>query len=438
VALSVRFAHILISGAGALLRLGWRVSSAEHLTPALVEQWAGHSLAGLLERLGATFVKFGQILSSRPDLLGPSFISSLSRLQDNVPPIPYEVVDQVLQAELGAGGMEKLARVERAPLAAASVAQVHRATLVSGEVVAIKVQRPLAAVQIERDLALLRLIARALDWVPSLRMLSLPGAVERFADAMWAQLDFRREAENNARFAHNFRDVPDVAVPRLLPQLCTSRVLTMEFIEGVKATEPERVGGDRQKLARVGMDAILRMVFEHGFVHADLHPGNIFLTPDSRIVLIDLGLVAEIDAELLKPYVETFLALAQQDGATAARLFYTYAPQVNTQDYAAFEAEIVAHFRTLAGKTLGEVETSEVLGGIMNVLRRHRVQMDPAFTVVHLALIVAEGLGKQLDNSIDPVQMSVPYLLRTLAKAPKGKQPLRTIPGAQSRGQREA
>src|SRR5689334_16524181 len=288
------------------------------LDDAALERLRGDHVARLLERLGATFVKFGQILGTRPDLLGPGIIEALSRLHDRVPPAPYPVMLAVIDAELPPDKRATVVEIEPVPVAAASVAQVHRAKLTDGRPVALKVQRPEARAQIERDLVLMGLGVRLIDAIPSVHLLSLPGSVERFGAALRGQLDFRLEAENNRRFARNFADVEGVDVPFLYDDLCTERVLAMEFIDGVKATQPEKVGGDRAKLARTGAAAILKMVFEDGFVHADLHPGNILLTPE-RVVLIDLGLVAEIPPELMRPWVETFAALAQQNGKEVAR-----------------------------------------------------------------------------------------------------------------------
>lgn len=424
-----RFLWIAIVFLTVLPRYVWRRLRGPKLDGPARERLRGDVLAETLERLGATFVKFGQILGSRPDLLGPGYITALARLQDAVPPASFETVERVLEDELGSS-RERIEHVEREPIAAASVAQVHEARLVTGERVAIKVQRPEARDQIERDLAILSMGARVLDIVPSLHLLSLPGSVERFGEALSSQLDFRLEAMNNRRLGANFASVKGVRVPDLHPELCTERVLTMELIDGVKATHPELILDKkaRRRLAARGGEAILKMVFEDGFVHADLHPGNILMQKDGTMVFIDLGMVAEIPDDLMRPWIDTFQALGTNDGRAAARLFYCYSPSVGTKDYAAYERDTVAFFDRFDGKKLGEVEVTQVLSGMMNILRRHRIQVEPVFTVVNLGVLVAEGLGKQLDPDIDIVQMALPYLAQCAAKASDGRPPRRTPP----------
>ncbi len=439
--LALRSVRVLFVLATIPLRMLGRELTAT--TPPTAEErrrWWGELLAGALESLGATYVKLGQILGSRPDLLAPEILAAMARLQDDVEPLPFAVVDRVLRECWGES--RATIEVDETPIAAASVAQVHRGRLPSGEAVAIKVERPEARAQIEQDLVLMRLLARLADRIPSVHLFSLPGAIERFGEALHDQLDFRKEAANNARFARNFRSERKVRVPSLHLALSSDRVLVMELVVGVKATDPEAVGLEldpearkaaRAALAARGGRAILKMVFEDGFVHADLHPGNILFTADGTMVFLDLGMVASIEPDLMRPWVDTFSALAERDGPRAAELFYGYAPSAHVEDYDAYERDVTEYLdRVYGASTLSELEVGAVVSGMMNVLRRHRVQVDPVFTVVHVALLVAEGLGKQLDPGVDLILLAVPFLLAAQLGAPPGRPPRRPTPPRRS------
>lgn len=406
-------------------RLGGRGRGREDL-----ELWRGETLAGALERLGATFVKFGQILATRPDLLPDGVIRGLSRLQDAVPAASFREIESVLVEELPEG-RARFVEISPEPVAAASVAQVHRGVLDDGSVVAIKIQRREASEQIHGDLMLLGLGARLIDLLPGMKYMSIPGAAAHFSEALRAQLDFRLEAQNNRRLAANFAGEPKIAVPRLHDDLCTERVLTMEFVDGVKPTDVQE---DRAGVAQAGFRCIAQMVFIDGFVHADMHPGNLMFTRDGRVYMIDLGLVAEIPEDLRKPWCDTFLAVALGDGRRAAELFYSFAPRVDGTDFAAFEADIRAHLDSLRGKPLHELEVTQAVGGAMAILRKHRVQVDPTFTVVNLAMLVAEGIGKQLDPHFDVYSCAMPFLAEAALRYPEGREPVRPVPELQAAG----
>lgn len=407
--------------------LGWLLVQREPPSPDERERELGRMLARVLETLGATFVKLGQILGSRPDLLPAGIIASFARLQDHVAPLPFADIAGVLDREWTPEQRAAI-EIDPEPLAAASVAQVHRATDAEGNALAIKVQRPEAKGQIERDLAILKVVGELADRVPDAHLFSIPGAIARFGDALHDQLDFRKEAANNRRFKKNFAREKKVQFPELYDALCTERVLTMAFVEGVKATEPEKVGHLRGELAERGGRAILKMVFEDGFVHADLHPGNILLGADGTMTFLDTGLVAEMPQDLVRPWVDTFSSLAKRDGAWSAELFYGFAPTAHVEDYAQYERDVTAYLGKFWEMRLGEIEVSGIVTGMMDVLRRHRVQVEPVFTVVNVALLVAEGLGKQLDPEIDLVMLAVPFLLQAQLMAPEGRAPLRVPP----------
>lgn len=409
---------------GALLRYTAARFGGPRRTPRERERLLGEILASALERLGATFVKFGQILATRPDIVPDGVIRGLARLQDAVPAAPYAVIESTIFGELGEH-REQIREIDPEPIAAASVAQVHRGILEDGSVVAIKVQRPEAAKQIEGDLLLMSFGAKWLDLLPGMKYMSIPGAVERFSEALHAQLDFRLEANNNRKLAKNFEGDTNVGVPKLYEELCTSRVLTMEFIDGIKPTE---VRQGREELAQAGFRCIAQMVFVDGFVHADMHPGNMMFTQSGRVYLIDLGLVAEIPEDLRKPWCDTFIAVALGDGHRAAELFYSYAPRVDDTNYAAFEADICSHLDSIRGRPLHELEVTEAVGKAMAILRRHKVQVDPVFTVVNLAMLVAEGIGKQLDPRFDVYTCAMPFLAEASLRYPTGRTPNRTIP----------
>ena len=364
----------------------------------------------MLEELGATYVKVGQIMSTRPDIFPPWMIDELRLLQDQVPPFDSKLIPGEFLIAFGKRPEEIFAKFSEKPIASASVAQVHEAYLKTGERVAVKIRRPGMKQKVEYDLSVMRIFARSISMIPSVGVTSPVESVEEFGKAIQNQLDLRNEARNNRRFNGNFKDNPYVKFPRLYEEFCTENVLTMEFVTGFKDTELDRTDCDRKLLARYGLRAIFQMIYKDGFVHADLHPGNLLFNNGNVVTYLDLGMVAELTDQHREQFIETFMAMADNNGKKVARLMADNAPSHKIKDWGAFERDIAGHINEFFSKPLNEIEISVAVGKMVNILRRHRCRVESAYTVVNVALLVAEGLGRKLYPEINLNQELYPYL----------------------------
>jgi ubiquinone biosynthesis protein len=391
---------------------GWTLLVVTLRPRAARKEWFAGCLVELFRALGATFIKVGQIMSTRPDLLPPHIIHALETLQDNVGPFPYAHVQRTLIEDLHHAPEELFAEIAPAPIASASVAQVHKAKLLDGRVVAVKVRRPKIDQVVGFDLGFMRLFAWVMSLIPSIRLLAPVESVDEFGRGIAMQLDFTIEARNNLRFRRNFAGDDEVIFPALVEELCTERVLVMDFIEGEKILNFKKTPSDPKKLAAIGFRVLLKMVFEDGFVHADLHPGNILITRDSRVAILDLGLVGELDQAHKGAFARYFAAWAQGDGKTMAKIMTDYSPSRKIPDYPGFEKAVVEFVQRYYGKRLGEVEVSKVFFDMMNILRKYRVRANPVFTLVNIAIAVTEGVGKQLDPQVDIMTEALPFFAR--------------------------
>ncbi|HRI49215.1 MAG TPA: AarF/UbiB family protein [Pseudomonadota bacterium] len=384
------------------LRLGGRSLSER-------QAFFGACVLELFRRLGATFIKVGQIMSTRPDLLPPYVITALSRLQDDVGPFSFALVRQTLEQDFGRPLAELFAEFQVEPIASASVAQVHKARLPGGELVAVKVRRPDIEDLCAFDLGVMRIYAAILELIPSLRLLAPVDSVNQFGRAIHMQLDFTIEARNNHRFRKNFAADPEIIIPRLYEALCSRRVLVMEFIDGVKILDFKRSGAEPRRLGKLGFRLMLQMVFADGFVHADLHPGNILVTPEGKVALLDLGLVAELDDLHRSIFARYFAAWASGDGQTMADIMVSHSPVPSVNNHEKFRAAIQEFVDRLHGKRLNEVEVASVVYEMLQILRRHRVRVNATFTMVNIAIAVTEGIGKQLDPTLDLLAEATPF-----------------------------
>ncbi len=389
--------------------LGWLALLVTFRGKAARQAWFGRRLAALLIGLGATFVKVGQIMSTRPDLFPPHVIVALTRLQDDVGAFAWRHVERAFVADFGKRPDELFTRFERTPVASASVAQVHKALLPDGTAVAVKVRRPGLPALVAFDLTVMRAFAWVIALVPSARLLAPVESVDEFGRSIRAQIDLTIEAANNARFARNFASDPEVSFPTLYPALCSAQILTMGFVEGTKVLDAPRAGADPTRLAKIGFRTLLQMVFADGFVHADLHPGNILVDRAGTVVLLDLGLTAELDEHARRAFAQYFAGWASGDGKTMARLMAELSPKARVRDWAAYEADVVAFVAKYYGKALGEVQVSTVALDMMNILRKHRVRVNPVYTMCNVAIAVTEGIGKQLDPTLDLMQQALPF-----------------------------
>jgi ubiquinone biosynthesis protein len=298
-------------------------------------------------------------------------------------------------------------------LASASVAQVHKARLPDGRVVAVKVRRPNLVELCTFDLAVMRTVAHWLGKLPPLVPLQPESTVEEFGRAVFDQLDFLIEARNNRRFRENFRDEKEVIFPEVMAELSSERILCMSFIEGTKILGVGHTRSDPKRIARLGMHALMKMIFEDGFVHADLHPGNIFITTDDRVALLDLGLVGEIDPLHRAALARFFAAWAQQDGETMAKQIYSLSTShaEDRKTYEAFRTSVINFVARYWGQRLADVQVGKVLIDMLGILRRHRIRMTPVFTIVNIAIAVTEGIGKQLDPDLDLMAEAIPFFI---------------------------
>jgi ubiquinone biosynthesis protein len=403
----------LVFGQGVRWLVGWVVLMFTFSGPVRRREWFAQCLLDLFRHLGATFIKVAQIMSTRPDLVPEHITNALARLQDDVGPFSYEAVQRTIVEDLGRPVGAIFAEFSARPIASASVAQVHRARLPDGRVVAVKVRRPDVLEICTFDLAVMKWAARFLGKLPSLAAVAPASSVEQFARAVYAQLDFRVEASNNQRFRENFRNDPDVVFPEVFKEFSSERILCMSYVDGTKILDARRSPSDPKRIARLGLRALMKMIFEDGFVHADLHPGNIFVLENHRIAIVDLGLVGELDPPHRATFSRFFAAWAGRDADTMAHLLYSLAvnPTSEGDAYQRFRTAIVDFLGRTWGQRMAQAHPGKLLLEMLGILRRHRIRMAPAFTIVNIAIAVTEGIGRQLDPDLDLMAEAVTFFM---------------------------
>ncbi len=385
--------------------------------PALKTSTVPERLRMAFEELGPSFIKLAQLLASRPDLITVQYANEFKKLQDEVPPFPANEAIKIIEDETKMP-MNKIFRYfNETPVAAASIAQVHRAILVDGSEVVVKVQRPDIKELLESDLTIFSTIASLLDrHVTESRFFNPVGIVDEFSKTVKKEMDFMEEARNCCRFRRNFKDNLDVYIPKVFPEFLTEKVLVMEMIDGVRVddiAEIDRMGLDRKKLAKIGVNAYFKQVLEDGFFHADPHPGNIFVMPSGMIVFLDFGIVGRVSEELKETMANTFLALIDKNFDRLIDQYLELGIIPEHTDIDAFrkdfKSDLTDLLEPLYGLSLQEINFAEYLDTLTHLAIRHNLKIPSDLLLINKSMLILENLGRELDPNFDFIAVAEPY-----------------------------
>jgi ubiquinone biosynthesis protein len=385
---------------------------------ALTSPDTGKRLVKALTTLGPTWVKFGQILSTRPDVIPAPIIVELQTLQDDVEPVSFADIDSQLERNLGKDWRSKFEHFTEQPLASASIGQVHEAVLKDGTRVVLKIQRPGIRPKIESDVNILHTAAGYLEEAfEEAHIMDLRGMVRDFAKSLGQELDYQVEANNMERFRRNFAGSEDVTIPTVYRELSTDQVLTMQFIAGKKFDAVIAEGKAPDELARRYFNVAYKMLFIDGFFHGDLHPGNVLLLEDGRLGLLDCGMVGRLAPSRKDKVIDIIHAVINEDLELLARTFFQLAIPEGPVDYAAFETDCVAIAEQyLIGVPLSQIEIGVLFQQLVAGAARHRVRMPTDFTMMFKAILTTEGLAKAIAPDVDPVELARPFITQMVTE----------------------
>ena len=387
-----------------------------------------------LEELGPTFIKLGQLLSTRADLLPLEYRRELATLQDAAPPSPADAIRDTVDTELSGGIAGAFAQFDPEPLAAGSVGEAHAAVLHDGTAVVVKVRRPGVVQLIERDLEIIiNLAARASRRSASAAAFDLLGLAQEFAGELRGQLDYVREACNAERFAVNFAAERDVRIPRVFWELTTSRVITLERLSGMKVTDGDSLDAarvDRGLLAKNAALVIAKMVFVDGFFHGDPHPGNFFVEDDGTLGIIDFGIVGSLDEGLRAKLRRILVALERRDPKRLAGAMIALRGQGAPIDRGALEEDLRSLIDSHVGFDIAEVGVGGLIRQLLEVVRRHGLRIPRDMALLLATIILEEGIVEQLDPQFRLVEVLAPYARRHLFADVTGPALLRRLQDA--------
>lgn len=389
-----------------------------HKTAKTAQLSAPQRLRLAMEELGPTFIKLGQLLSTRSDIIPASFIEELALLQDSVPSIPFTEITRQIERELQMPLAARFALLEPEALAAASIAQVHRARLLGGEDVVVKVRRPGVTEAVETDIDILMGVALLFErHMPRSDIYDPVAVVREFAYTIRREMDFSREGHAIERIRDNFRGDPVLHFPRVYWEATAKGVLTTEYVSGIKVNDVaaiEAAGLDRCEIARRGADTFLKMVLEHGFFHGDPHPGNVLILPGNVICLLDFGMVGRLNPGLKRYLTELLSAVIKKDVDELAETIIKNGETAETLNVSALKRGLADFIEDYYEKPLKEIEVGRMLLEFIDLVSTHRIKFPPDLTLLVKVLVVVEGMGRELDPQFDMAGHLRPFLERAL------------------------
>jgi predicted unusual protein kinase regulating ubiquinone biosynthesis (AarF/ABC1/UbiB family) len=375
-------------------------------------------LRELLTRLGPTFIKVGQALSTRPDLIRKDFLEELVKLQDQLPPFDNAIAYQIIEAELDRPIPESFSELSPNPVAAASLGQVYRGRLVSGEEVAVKVQRPNLRPTLTRDLYLMRWAAGWLaPWLPLNLGHDLTLIVDEFGTKLFEEIDYINEGRNAEKFATNFRNDPQVKVPGIYWRYTNTHVLTLEWINGFKLTDTKRIreaGLDPETIIQIGVTSGLQQLLEHGFFHADPHPGNLFAMPDGRMAYIDFGMMDQLEETTKETLVDALVHLVNKDYTDLAEDFVKLGFLTPDTNICPIVPALEAVLGNAIGKNVGDFNFKTITDEFSELMYEYPFRVPAKFALIIRSLVTQEGIALSLNPDFKIIEVGYPYIARRL------------------------